>query len=82
MTDEELTKQVTELISKAIEIPVDKLNPDADFIEDLEIDSLKAIEITGALEKVFKIIIPEEKIRSVRTVNQAIALTKQILENQ
>ena len=82
MTDEELTKQVTELISKAIEIPVNKLNPDADFIEDLEVDSLKAIEITGALEKVFKIIIPEEKIRSVRTVNQAIALTKQILENQ
>ena len=82
MTDEELTKQVTALISKAIEIPVDKLNPDADFIEDLEVDSLKAIEITGALEKVFKIIIPEEKIRSVRTVNQAIALTKQILDNQ
>jgi acyl carrier protein len=79
MTAEELEQEVKEIISQVIEIPSDEIDSDADFVNDLGTDSLSAIEITGAIEKRYKIIIPEERIRTIRTVNQALALTKQML---
>lgn len=79
MTSQELEKQMKALVAKVIGITSDKLSGDADFARDLDVDSMKAIEITGAIEKTFKIIVPEEQIRKIRTLNQAIALAKQLL---
>lgn len=79
MTSQELEKQMKELVAKVINITPDRLSGDADFARDLDVDSMKAIEITGAIEKTFKIIVPEEQIRKIRTLNQAIALAKQLL---
>lgn len=79
MTSQELEKKMKELVANVIGIPPDKLNPDADFSRDLDVDSMKAIEITGAIEKTFRVIVPEEQIRKIRTLNQAIALAKQLL---
>lgn len=79
MTLQELEKQMKELVAKIIGIPLDKLGPDADFARDLGVDSMKAIEITGAIEKTFRVIVPEEQIRQIRTLNQAIALAKKLL---
>ena len=79
MTSQELEKQMKELVAKTIGIAPDKLPGDADFARDLDVDSMKAIEITGAIEKTFKVIVPEEQIRKIRTLNQAISLAKQLL---
>lgn len=79
MTSQELEKKMKELVASVIGIPADKLDPNADFARDLDVDSMKAIEITGAIEKTFRVIVPEEQIRKIRTLNQAIALAKQLL---
>lgn len=47
------------LVSDIIEVPVGKLKPEADFIDDLQVDSLKAIEIVAAVEKKYRIVIPD-----------------------
>lgn len=79
MTSQELEKEMKELVARVIGIPLDKLSGDADFARDLDVDSMKAIEITGAIEKTFRVIVPEEQIRKIRTLNQALALAKQLL---
>ncbi|MFA4889434.1 MAG: phosphopantetheine-binding protein [Candidatus Omnitrophota bacterium] len=79
MTSQELEKEMKELVARVIGISPLKLLPDADFARDLDVDSMKAIEITGAIEKTFKIIVPEEQIRKIRTLNQATTLAKQLL---
>ena len=79
MDPQDLEKEIKEIVAKVIEIPPDQIDPNADFVNDLDVDSLKAIEITGAIEKRFKIVVPEEQIRNIRTVNQAINLVKQLL---
>jgi acyl carrier protein len=79
MTPQEVEKEVKEVVAKVIGISPDKLDPNADFARDLDVDSMKAIEITGAIEKRFKIIVPEEQIRKIRTLGQATALTKELL---
>ena len=80
MANENLEREIKEIISRVIEIPLGEIDSNADFVNDLGADSLSAIEITGAIEKKYKIVIPEEKIRTIRTVNQVIALAEELLK--
>jgi len=63
------------LVSDIIEVPVGKLKPEADFIDDLQVDSLKAIEIVAAVEKKYRIVIPEQDIPKIRTIKKIIEYT-------
>lgn len=82
MVPEDLGKQIKDIVLKVIEMEADEVAADADFVNDLGVDSLKAIEITGAIEKAFRVVVPEEKIRDIRTLNQAITLTDQLLKEK
>jgi len=79
MTNTELEQEIKSIVAMILESPSEDIDPDADFFKDLGMDSLKAIEITGAIEKKFKIIIPEERIRNIKTINQAVELASQLL---
>jgi acyl carrier protein len=63
------------LVSDIIEVPVEKLTLEADFIDDLQVDSLKAIEIVAAIEKKYRIVIPEQDIPKIRTIKKIIEYT-------
>jgi acyl carrier protein len=73
-----IEEEVKKLVADITEVPVEKLTHDADFFNDLGIDSLKAIEIVAAFEKKFRIIIPEEDIPKIRTLMQVIEYTKKL----
>jgi acyl carrier protein len=66
------------MVSEIIEIPVEKLSPDADFFTELAVDSLKAIEIVAAFEKKYRQIIPEADIPKIRTIRQILEYTKNL----
>jgi acyl carrier protein len=72
--EEEIRKMVAEII----EVPIEKLTPDADFFKDLSVDSLKAIEVVAAFEKKYKIIIPEKDIPNIRTLKHIVGYTKDL----
>lgn len=76
--NQKLENEIKELVSEIIEVPIEKLKPDADFFKDLGVDSLKAIEIVAAFEKKYRSVIPEKDIPKIRTVNQIIEYTKNI----
>lgn len=61
-----------ELVSNIIEVPVEKIALEADFIDDLQVDSLKAIEIVAAVEKRYRIVIPEQDIPKIRNIGKII----------
>jgi acyl carrier protein len=68
-------QEVKELVSEIIEVPVEKLSPEADFFTDLKVDSLKAIEIVAAFEKKYRIIVPEKDIPNIRNIKQIVEYT-------
>ena len=70
--------EIREMVSKILEVPVEKLSPDVDFFKDLNVDSLKAIEIVAAFEKKYRIIVPEEDIPKIRNLGQLIEYTKNV----
>jgi acyl carrier protein len=65
-------EELKQMVSEIIEIPADKITPDADFFNDLGVDSLKAIEIVAAFEKRFRITVPEQEIPKIRSLRQVI----------
>jgi|LSQX01.3.fsa_nt_gb acyl carrier protein len=79
MNTNEMKEQVKELIAEIIEKEVDEFGDDASFVDDLGLDSLRALEILAALEKKFKIEIPEEKLTDLTTVNKTVEVTMSIL---
>ena len=50
----------------------DKINPQANFEEDLEVDSLGVVELLMALEDEFSVKIPDEEAEHIHTVGEAI----------
>lgn len=77
-----LEQELKELIAGVIGRSPEELKPDADFWKDLGVDSIKAIEITVAIERKFKIAIRDEQIPQITNVTQAIAAVKQALEKK
>jgi len=73
-----IEEEIRNMVSEILEVPVDKLTPEVDFFQDLEVDSLKAIEIVAAFEKKYRIIVPEEDIPKIRNLGQLIEYTENI----
>ena len=66
---EELTERVLKCIATSKRIPVERVTIDSEF-QQLEIDSMDAVEILFALENEFDISIPDDEVRNVRNVRQ------------
>ena len=66
---ESVKKKAKKIISEIAEIPESELKDDARFIEDLGIDSMMALEMVAAIEKKFKITVPEEEIPNIHSLN-------------
>jgi acyl carrier protein len=75
---DKLEEELKQLVSDITEVPVKELDTDADFFKDLNIDSLKAIEIVAAFEKKYRVIIPEQDIPKIRNIRKIIEYTKSI----
>jgi acyl carrier protein len=56
-----------------------EITPEKNFFKDLEVDSIKAIEITVAIEKKFKVSVRDEDVPKITTVKEAVELVNLLL---
>jgi len=77
----DLEKEITLIVSEITEIEEDEIweKKEANFFQELEVDSLLALEILASIEKKYKISIPEERLVDITSLNATINLTKEIL---
>jgi len=68
MNPETTLQEVQALCLNLLRVPPEKVVPAARLIEDLDMDSLFAAELGLALERKFKIEVPEETIPKFKTV--------------
>jgi acyl carrier protein len=66
---DDLIQRVLKSIATSKRIPLETVTIDSTF-EQLNIDSMDAVEILFALENEFDIVIPDDEVRSVRNVRQ------------
>ncbi|MFH0764470.1 MAG: acyl carrier protein [Candidatus Omnitrophota bacterium] len=74
-----LEKELRDIIARIVEIDPEKITLEANFVEDLGMDSMMALEILAAMEKKYKIQVPEEKLGKLKNLKETINLTKEYL---
>ncbi len=77
-----IEREIISIISDVSGFDEEEIKPDTNFYKDLEIDSIKAIEITVAIEKKFKISVRDEDVPNITTVEQAVELVQNLLIQQ
>ncbi len=73
-----LSAEVIRVIAQTQRIPLDSISLDSTF-EELKIDSLDGINIVFALENAFHIEIPDEAMRTMQSVRDAVTGVTRLL---
>ena len=68
----EIEARIKDLLVGELGLDEAKIQPDATFEEDLEVDSLGVVELLMALEDEFGVKIPDEEAEGIRTVSEAV----------
>jgi acyl carrier protein len=76
---ENIEKEIVAIISDVSGFAAEEITPEKNFFKDLEIDSIKAIEITVAIEKKFKVSVRDEDVPKISTVKEAVELVNNLL---
>lgn len=75
-------KEIVSIISDVSGLNAEDITPEKNFFKDLEVDSIKAIEITVAIEKKFKVSIRDEDVPKITTVKEAVELVNSLLNQK
>ena len=68
-----MLEKIQEMLAQALNLPVEKVTPDAKIVEDLGADSLDLVELLSQLEDEHGIIIPAEDVEGLVTVADVVA---------
>lgn len=69
-----LENELKLLIAEIVEIDPEKITPKANFVEDLGMDSMMALEILASIEKKYKLRIPEENLTKITNLDKTIEI--------
>ena len=74
MADDATFEKFKSCAVEVLQVPGDKVVPEARFAEDLDADSLDLVEFVMALEETFEITVDESELEGVETIGQAYEL--------
>ena len=78
---DDLAQHVIRVIAQTQRIPADSITLNSTF-EELKIDSLDGINIVFAIENEFSINIPDDAVRTLKSVSETVAGVSQLLADK
>ena len=73
MTSEEIRAGLAEILEEVAGILPDDVTMDKSFTEDLDVDSLSMVEVVVAAEEKFDVRIPDDEVKNLTTVGDAVS---------
>ena len=70
---EEIRSNLAEIVNEIAGIPVEDVQLDKSFTDDLDDDSLSMVEVVVAAEEKFDVKIPDDEVKNLKTVGDAVA---------
>ncbi len=74
MTRDRVLEELIEVLVEEFEVDKDEIHPDADIFEDLDLDSLDAIDLVVNMDKQLGVALKGEDAQKVRTIEDFIQL--------
>ena len=78
-SEQEVTEGLAEIVNEIAGIPVEDVQEDKSFTDDLDVDSLSMVEVVVAAVERFDVKIPDDDVKNLKTVGDA---TEYILKHQ
>ena len=79
-THDEILNKLTEILVEDFEISADLINPEANLFEDLELDSIDAVDLAVKLQYFTDKKIAPENFKKIRTVNDVVNAIEELLK--
>lgn len=76
---EEIYQRVVELLGELFEIDADEISPESNLYQDLDIDSIDAVDLVVEIKKVTGKKLKPEDFKSVRTVDDVVNAVHELL---
>ena len=74
MTRDEVSQRVTKVMGELFELEASSLRPETRLIEELDLDSIDAIDLAAHLQELLDLRLLDEELRQVRTVDDVVGL--------
>ena len=71
-TTAEIQADLAAIVDEIAGVPADDVQLDKEFVGDLDVDSLSMVEIVVAAEEKFGVRIPDEEVKNLKTVGDAV----------
>jgi acyl carrier protein len=72
MSQQEILAGLAEIVNEIAGIPVEEVEIDKSFIDDLDLDSLTMVEVATSAEDKFGVRIPDENLKDLKSVRDAV----------
>jgi acyl carrier protein len=69
---EEILEGLANIVNEIAGIPVEDVELDKSFTDDLDVDSLSMVEVVVAAEESFDVKIPDDDVKNLKTVGDAV----------
>jgi acyl carrier protein len=73
MSNEEIQSGLAEILNEVAGVDAAAVSPEKTFLDDLDVDSLSMVEVVVAAEEKFGVRIPDDDVKGLRTVGDAVA---------
>ncbi len=70
---EEIRSGLADIVNEVAGIPAEDVQLDKSFTDDLDVDSLSMVEVVVAAEESFNVKIPDDEVKNLKTVGDAVA---------
>ncbi|MEU2801175.1 acyl carrier protein [Streptomyces sp. NPDC006863] len=64
-------EELRAVVAQVLDVEPSEVTDDASFVDDLEVDSLMALEVVVVLEKRYEVKLPESELRRIVTLQSA-----------
>ncbi|MDR3500935.1 MAG: acyl carrier protein [Parvibaculum sp.] len=79
MNRDEIYNKLKEFLTELFEIPAERISPDAQLADDLDLDSIDAVDLILKLQEFTGRKVSAEQFRTVRTVSDVIDRVHELL---
>ncbi|CAA9339227.1 MAG: Acyl carrier protein [uncultured Nocardioidaceae bacterium] len=69
----EIQADLATIVEDVAGVDAADVQPDKSFVEDLDVDSLSMVEIVVAAEEKFGVRIPDDQVKNLKTVGDAVS---------
>jgi acyl carrier protein len=72
-TTEEIRSELADIVNEVTGIPAEDVQLEKSFTDDLDVDSLSMVEVVVAAEEKFDVRIPDDAVKDLKTVGDAVS---------